>query len=365
MIEEFISEYLPSILITVLAGLIFFIASLYFLRYKEKSAEYERYKKAKETVIDVLESSLINKQSISPERIKHLISAAEREQNVELIDSPKSLVEDLELRFEKSKHLDTEQQWHYIDQIEEMIAKIERESIISSVPLSHGEILISLKEDIEAEKKDDALKGLEKLSTKIKELSERRQIHKYPRLSEVNVTMLGIIVAIVTISVSLTFLGGPPTPTPMPTSTPQTPTLTTHGGPTLYIESHYHGEKVDSEKITVYGRAKGTAGTVVEKVTVNGVPTNDTTLWSAEVSLHTGSNTITVKATDNTGTSTEKTIALIFKGEPTSTLQTPTAMPTPTKSILPGTMDVDQLGHTSQTPTATPTPTKPLLPRTG
>jgi len=363
MIEEFISEYLPSILITVLAGLIFFIASLYFLRYKEKSAEYERYKKAKETVIDVLESSLINKQSISPERIKHLISAAEREQNVELIDSPKSLVEDLELRFEKSKHLDTEQQWHYIDQIEEMIAKIERESIISSVPLSHGEILISLKEDIEAEKKDDALKGLENLSTKIKELSERRQIHKYPRLSDV-AAMLGIIVAIVTISVSLTFLGGPPTPTPMPTSTPQTPTLTTHGGPMLYIDSHYDGEKVDSEKITASGRARGTAGTVVEKVTVNGVPTNDTTFWSAEVSLHTGSNTITVKATDNTGTSTEKTIALIFKGEPTSTLQTPTAMPTPKKSILPGTMDVDQLGPTPQIPTATPTPTTPLLPGT-
>ena len=364
MIEAFISEYLPSIIVTVLVALIFFIAGQYLWRYKEKSAEYERYKKAKETVIDVLESSLINKQSISPERIKHLISAAEREQNVELIDSPKSLVEDLELRFEKSKHLDTEQQRHYIDQIEEMIAKIERESIISSVPLSHGEILISLKEDIEAEKKDEALKGVEKLSTKIKELSERRQIHKYPRLSDV-AAMLGIIVATVTISVFLTSLGGlSPTPTPMPTSTPQTPTLTTHGGPMLYIESHHHGEKVDSEKITVYGRAKGTAGTVVEKVTVNGVPTNDTTLWSAEVSLHTGSNTITVKATDNTGTSTEKTIALIFKGEPTSTLQTPTAMPTPTKSILPGTMDVDQLGPTPQIPTATPIPTTPLLPGT-
>ena len=340
MIGELISEYLPTILITVIAGFIFFIASLFFLRYKEKSAEYERYKKAKETVIDVLEGSLINKQSISPERIKHLISAAEREQNVELIDSPKSLVEDLELRFEKSKHLDTEQQWHYIDQIEEMIAKIERESIISSVPLSQEEILISLKENIEAEKKDDALKGLEKLSTKIKELSERRQRYKLLPQSDI-FNILVVIATIVTISgllatiIPLGFIS--PTPTPMPTSTPQTPTLTTHGGPMLYIDSHYHGEKVNSEKITVYGRAMGTTGTVVEKVTVNGVPTNDTTLWSAEVSLHTGSNTITVKATDNTGTSTEKTIALIFKGEPTSTLQILTTTPTPTTPFLPGT----------------------------
>ena len=194
MIGELISEYLPTILITVIAGLIFFTAGQYIWRYKENSAEYERYKKAKETVIDVLESSLINKQSISPERIKHIISAAEREQNVELIDSPKSLVENLELRFEKSKHLDSEQQRHYIDQIEEMIAKIDRESIISSMPLSYEEILISLKENIEAEKKDDALKDLEKLSTNIKELSPRsRQIYTISRLTNVLIFLSGML----------------------------------------------------------------------------------------------------------------------------------------------------------------------------
>ena len=85
--------------------------------------EYERYKKAKETVIDILESSLINKQSILPKRIKHLISASEREQSTKLKDQPKILLEDLELRFKKSKHLDIEQQTRYIDQIEEMICR--------------------------------------------------------------------------------------------------------------------------------------------------------------------------------------------------------------------------------------------------
>ena len=167
MVEVFLSENWQTILISLIAGLIFFIASLYFLRYTEKSVEYERYKKAKETVIDILESSLINKQSILPERIKHLISASEREQSTELKDPPKILLEDLELRFEKSKHLDTEQQTRYIDQIEEMISKIESESKISSVPLSYEEILTSLKENIETEKKSDALNDLDKLSTKI------------------------------------------------------------------------------------------------------------------------------------------------------------------------------------------------------
>ena len=176
MIGVFLFENWQTILITLLAGLIFFIASLYFLRYSEKSVEYEKYKKAKETVIDILESSLINKQSILPERIKHLISASEREQSTELKDPPKILLEDLELRFEKSKHLDTEQQTRYIDQIEEMLSKIESESKISSVPLSYEEILTSLKENIETEKKDDALNDLDQLFTKISSFYRREEL---------------------------------------------------------------------------------------------------------------------------------------------------------------------------------------------
>ena len=180
MIDEvlvFLSKNWETILITFLFGLIFFIVGVSSLRYKVKSAEYERYKKAKETVIDILESSLINKQSISPERIKHSISASEREQNTELKDPPKVLLEDLELRFEKSKHLNTEQQTYYIDQIEEIIAKIESEFKISSVPLSYEEVLTSLKENIEKGKKDAAFKDLDELSIKIRRLV---RIAKYP-----------------------------------------------------------------------------------------------------------------------------------------------------------------------------------------
>jgi hypothetical protein len=243
MIGTLSYEIGASIIIALGSGLLFLFLGHYFLKRKEISAEYERYKKAKETVIDVLESSLINKQPISPERIKHLISAAEREQNIALIDSPKNLVEDLELRVERSKHLDTEQQRHYIDQVEEMITKIERESIISSVPLSHQEILISLKENIEAEKKDDALKGLEKLSTKINELSERRQKNKLLPQWEV-LTAAAAIVA--TIAFFVTILLGVYTPMPTSTQIPvQTPTPLylphtqppTNNPPTAFVDS--------------------------------------------------------------------------------------------------------------------------------
>jgi len=176
MIEEFLLENWQTIIITFIFGLIFFFVSIYFLRYKEKSAEYERYKKAKETVIGVLESSLINKKPISLNRIYHLISASEREQKVEIKDSPKELLEDLELRFEISKHLDPEQQKVYIDQIEETISKIESQSKIISVPAVLKDIYSSLKENIELGRKDDALEDLDKIIMKIRSSYLRREL---------------------------------------------------------------------------------------------------------------------------------------------------------------------------------------------
>ena len=67
---------------------------------------------------EILENMVINKQPITFSRIKHIISETEREQKTEIKDSPASLLEDLELRFEVSKHLDTEQQMVYVNQIE-------------------------------------------------------------------------------------------------------------------------------------------------------------------------------------------------------------------------------------------------------
>ena len=167
---EFLIENWQNIIITIVGGSIFFFGSIFFIRYKEKSAEFERYKKAKDIVYDVLESSLINKQPISLLRIKHIINAAEREQGIEIKDAPTNLLEDLGLRFEVSKHLDTEQQMAYINQIEDLISNIESESKVSSIPLSFEDVYASLKQNIENERKDEALDDLNKLSIKIKRL---------------------------------------------------------------------------------------------------------------------------------------------------------------------------------------------------
>jgi hypothetical protein len=89
------------------------------------------------------------------------------------------------------------------------------------------------------------------------------------------------------------------------------------GEPELYIDSHYDGETVNAEKITVYGHVRGTGGAVVELVTVNGVNATGDTEWSAEVSLLPGPNTITVVASDDIGNSATRTITVILASEPT------------------------------------------------
>lgn len=185
MIYEFLIENWQNIIITIVGGLIFFFGSMFFIRYKEKSAEFERYKKAKDIVYDVLESSLINKQPISLLRIKHIINAAEREQSIEIKDSPINLLEDLELRFEVSKHLDTEQQMAYINQIEELISNIESESNVSTIPLSFEDAYASLKQNIENERKDESLDDLNELSIQIKSLYSRSEIPSIYRMIEI------------------------------------------------------------------------------------------------------------------------------------------------------------------------------------
>lgn len=105
--------------------------------------------------------------------------------------------------------------------------------------------------------------------------------------------------------------------------------------PLLFIDSPSDGEKVYSDTITVSGRARGTGGAVVESVTVNDVLATDTILWSAEVSLHAGSNTITVVATDDTDNSTTKTITVILDGELTPTSTPTTYVPRPSPAHTP------------------------------
>jgi len=200
-IFDFIKAYWQNIMVSIIVGFIFFVLSSMVFKIRERSVAFERYKKAKGTILDILESSLINKQEPTQYRIKHIIQAAQREENVELRDSPLTLLEDLELRFEKSRHLDTNQQTYFINQIEELISQIETEDRIRLVPLSYEKILESLKSNIESGKKEDSIADLNNLTNKLSESS------KSPDTDMSNITrMISVLVAVVTIVLILSDL---------------------------------------------------------------------------------------------------------------------------------------------------------------
>jgi len=93
------------------------------------SAKTERTRQARKDLLNFIESYIINKQKISEETIYNLRAALEREYQVSLEDicTPIELLQDVELRIQKSMHLSNVQKKEYIYQIEKIIADIKKQ----------------------------------------------------------------------------------------------------------------------------------------------------------------------------------------------------------------------------------------------
>ncbi len=171
---QFIIVNWQSITITGGGGLLFFTLSYYGLKRYVTSAERERMIQAKNGILDILESRIISKHSISKTGIYRLLKAIDREHSVALssIVSPSSLLEDLQLRFEKSRHLDSNQKEEYCKKLEEIVEEISKGEKIVSVPVKYSEITDLLTENIKSNKSKEALTTLELLKKKIWEKEE-------------------------------------------------------------------------------------------------------------------------------------------------------------------------------------------------
>ena len=171
-IVTFLYSNWQSIIVAFGIGFLFFILSTYGIKKYVSSAERERLKQAKNSMLDILESRIINKQNLSIDKINSLLTAIDRENSVDLTGrgSPSSLLEDLGLRFEKSHHLDPFQKEEYCKKIEEYMGNIikEEEKIIT-VPTKYTEIVDILTENIKSNNSEKALESLEILKKKIKE----------------------------------------------------------------------------------------------------------------------------------------------------------------------------------------------------
>ncbi len=190
---EFLGQYWVEILLSLISIIVGWVVGYAFYRLQKKdvaSAETERLKQAQKELVDIIESHIISKQNITDESIRHLLVASEREYQVNLksVCTPISLLQDVALRLQKSRHLDTEQKGEYAVQIDESISAIleQHKEVPEEIqkPLELADALEKSIEDDDKQKSMELIFALkEKInttptlaSTEIQESTERWQL---------------------------------------------------------------------------------------------------------------------------------------------------------------------------------------------
>lgn len=165
--------------LSILSILIGMVVSYFFYRLQKKdsiSASVERKKHATNELLDVIESYIINKQRLSEHVIDNLIHASERNHSVSLLPActPVSLLQDVALRLQRSRHLDIPQKTEYSETIEVLIhqarlpqdnmanpaessiTSMQLEELSASVPAEHREVfkkkLVAYLSEMESQK---------------------------------------------------------------------------------------------------------------------------------------------------------------------------------------------------------------------
>lgn len=118
--------------ISIASVIIGFLVSYVFYRLQQRdsvSAASERTKHATVELLDVVESYIINKQVLSRFLIDNLIQASERLHSVLLRPSctPITLLQDVALRLQRSRHLNIPQKTEYSVKIDDLIIEVKEE----------------------------------------------------------------------------------------------------------------------------------------------------------------------------------------------------------------------------------------------
>jgi hypothetical protein len=174
--QQFIVNNWLSILSIVIGIAVAYI--FYRLQKKDAiSASAERKKHATFELLDVVESYIINKQRLSEHVIENLIHASERDHSVALRPACTaiSLLQDVALRLQRSRHLDIPQKSEYSEKIEELIREIrehrEPTRLIDFYSES-DEIISNLETMLIPERRDEARKILDSLANIVETKNE-------------------------------------------------------------------------------------------------------------------------------------------------------------------------------------------------
>jgi hypothetical protein len=151
-------------------GIGILVACLFHHQQRKDStlAVHQRKKHATDELLDVIESHIINKQPLSQYVIENLVLASERDHAVSLRATchPTALLQDVALRFQRSRHLDIPQKTEYYLKIEELIRKLKENrepSLHDQMSAEVGQELAQFETLVPEDKREEVRKRLARL----------------------------------------------------------------------------------------------------------------------------------------------------------------------------------------------------------
>ncbi len=166
--RDFLGEYWVQLLVTAV-GIVVTVLVSYWLYRRQigrlSSALVERRIRAHEALLDMLETRVVSQSGISLHFVRTLRAATERRFGVSLSSvSPISLLEDIALRLESSRHLDLASKEKLGVQLEQFAEEFGRESALAEPQEKLiAEMLDTLESSVRKGATEEALKQLRQL----------------------------------------------------------------------------------------------------------------------------------------------------------------------------------------------------------
>lgn len=165
-------QFLENNWLSILSIVIGIFVAYIFYRLQKKdaaSASAERKKHATSELLDVVESYIINKQRLSEHVIENLIQASERDHSVTLLPTCTaiSLLQDVALRLQRSRHLDIPQKSEYSEKIEELIRETREQrepTRLNELSSESDEIITALESMLIPERREEGREFLDSLA---------------------------------------------------------------------------------------------------------------------------------------------------------------------------------------------------------
>lgn len=214
-IYDFFINNSSNIIASLVAGVVFFVLGPVLIAISNRKYRRERLNRAKSSYLVLIESMLVNSETISKEKLVTLLSAVNREHQIHLEPNVdlQNILEDLSLRFAKSKHLAPTQKDSYLQHIRTLIDNLNDKNYESELrlPESYERLFdlidISLKEgNIEFTKEHIA--GLKKKIDRERDVYKELDLklnfrhwyktmyRRYPRLTGIVTLVIVLIYAI-------------------------------------------------------------------------------------------------------------------------------------------------------------------------